>query len=345
MAECATQAGNSQQSLRGWITADSLSPENLFIQTKKAMAFYRNSNWKETITASQPVFRTDSIPLLLRMVGDAHLYTSNADSAIWFYAKAIEKNPSDHLAVSKLSDIYYAAKFYESVISLTDDYLNNINPNQLQIGLLNGMAKYSDGKFDEAIERLQKNVELGDSSYTTAYFLGMSNYGKQWYYEAVKWLKLAYERNDKDINIYYYYGTALGRANKQKQAVEILQEGMDMIDEVSAKLFDFEVSMAETYLLTNNPKAITYYQSAYKRRPDEHSLLYNIARAYDTMKDYKNAIVFYERLLKTAPADLDVASIAFGEDEKMTTKNFYYILSFRRIKELEEQLFMQSGKK
>ena len=347
MAECASQAGNAQQSLRRWITADSLSPENLFIQTKKAMAYYRNSNWKETIEASQPVFRSDSIPLLLRMVGDAHQNLYDPIWANYYYTKALEKNPSDHVALSRICEYFYAMEEegYDTVVVMTEKYLTEINPNQTTIGQLNGMANYSIGEFDKAIDRLTKNVELGDSSYTTVYFLGMSNYGKRWYYEAIKWLELAYHRNRNDVNIYYYYGTALGNGNKQKQAVKILQEGMDLIGEMSEKLFDFDISMAETYLKMNNRKAIDYYSSAYKRRPAQHQLLYSIARAYDTMKDQKNAITFYERFLKTAPADLDVTSIAFTEDEKMTMKNFYYINSFRRIKELQEQLFMQSGKK
>lgn len=345
-AECASQAGDTESALNYWIKADSLSPGNLFFQTRKAMAYYRNGNWQETIESAQTVFQSDSIPLLLRMTGDAFLYTSNADSAIWFYVKSIEKNPSDHLAVSKLGNVYHAAQFYEAAISITDKYLTEINPNQTTIGQLNGMANYSIGEFDKAIERLEANVELGDSSYTTTYFLGMSHYAKNWYYEAVKWLDMAYERNSKDVNIYYYYGTALARTKKRDKAVEVLQEGMAMIDKMSEMLPDFDKSMAEAYLQTNNHlKAIEYYLSAYKRQPDQHDLLYNIANAYDQAKDYKNALAAYERFLKTAPKDVDVAGLALAEGEKMDMKSFYYFVSFKRIKELQELLFMQSGKK
>lgn len=348
MAECASQAGNAQQSLRGWITADSLSPNNSFIQIKKAMAYYRNNNWSETIEASKPVFVTDSIPLLLRMVGDAYQNLKDPISANYHYTKAYEKNPSDHIALNRICEFFYAMEEigYDTVVVMTEKYLKEINPNQLTIGQMNGMANYSSGNFDKAIDRLKANVELGDSSYTTTYFLGMSNYGKSWYYEAVKWLELAYEQNlnNKDLNMFYYYGTALGKVKKVQKSVEVLQKGMDMIDKMSDKLFDFDVSMAETYLQSQNRKAIDYYLSAYKRKPDMHNLLYNVAHAYDTMKDYKNAVTAYERFLKTAPKDLDIEKAVSEENEKINFRNFYYINSYKRIKELQEQLFMQSGK-
>lgn len=212
---------------------------------------------------------------------------------------------------------------------------------------MNGMANYSSGNFDKAIERLKANVELSDSSYTTTYFLGMSNYAKSWYYEAVKWLDMAYNRirKNKDVNMYYYYGTALGRAKNPKKSLEVIQKGVDMIEEMSGKMYNFDISMAETYQQTKSPKAIEYYLSAYKRQPDMHNLLYSVAHAYDTMSDYKNAIVFYERFLKTAPKDLDVTGLATADAEKIEMKSLYYIVSFKRIKELQEKLFMQQGKK
>ena len=347
-AECASQAGNTEQSLKYWIKADSLSPGNLFFQTKKAMAYYRNGNWQETIESAQIVFETDSIPLLLRMTGDAFQNLSDPIWANYYYTKAYEKNPSDHLSLSRICEYFYAMEEdgYDTVLVMTEKYLNEINPNQKIIGQMNGMANYSTGQFDKAIERLKKNIELGDSSYTTTYFFGMSNYAKGWYYEAVKWLGKAYDLNRNDVNMFYYYGTALGRTKKRNEAVEILQQGMDKIDKMSEMLYDFDISMAEAYQNTNAyTKAIEYYSSAYKRQPDQHNLLYSIAHAYDSMNDYKNAIATYERYLKTAPKDIDVAGFALAEGEKMDVKNFYYIVSYKRIKELQEKLFMQSGKK
>ncbi len=53
-------------------------------------------------------------------------------------------------------------------------------------------------------------MTLGDSTYTTTYFLGMSFFAMKRYYEAIRWLALAYEQAPQpDVNLLYYYGTAL----------------------------------------------------------------------------------------------------------------------------------------
>src|SRR5690606_20273043 len=111
--------------LKYWIKTDSLSPENLFFQTKKAIAYYRNGNWQETIESTQTVFQSDSIPLLLRMTGDAF---QNIHEPIWanyFYTKAYEKNPSDHLSLSRICEYFYAMEEdgYDTVAVMTEKYL------------------------------------------------------------------------------------------------------------------------------------------------------------------------------------------------------------------------------
>ena len=229
---------------------------------------------------------------------------------------------------------------------MTEKYLDEINPNQKTIGLFNGMANYAVKNYEEAIDRLKKNVELGDTSFSTNYYLGMSFYRRELYDEATDWLAKAYEQKDSDINLLYYYGTSLSHTYDIEKGIAVLQEGIGKIEEIYALIFDFEHSSADAYQrLGNYPKAIEYYKSALKRKPEEYQLLYSIAYSYEMIKDYKNAIVFYEQLLKTAPADLNVENLALAKEERMTTKNFYYIISFRRIKELQEKLFMQSGKK
>lgn len=107
-AECASQAGATETALNYWIKADSLSPENLFFQTKKAIAYYRNGNWQETIESAQTVFQSDSIPLLLRMTGEAFLNLNDPIEAGYYYSKAYEKNPSDHLSLGRICEFYYA---------------------------------------------------------------------------------------------------------------------------------------------------------------------------------------------------------------------------------------------
>lgn len=346
-AECASQAGNSRRSLHYWTMADSLSPGNSHIQTQRAVACYKNGNWAETIAQAETVFRTDSVPLLLRMTADAYLYSNNADSAICYYYKAIDRNPSDHIAVGKLGNIYYAAKFYDATIDLTASYLDTIDSLQVTVGQLNGMAHYSAGNYPEAIDRLQKNVQAGDSSYTTHYFLGMSYYARKLYYDAVQWLEKAYAQNNGDINLLYYYGTALSRTYDRKKGIKVLTEGVEKIAELNEMLYDFDNSFAGAHLRSGDyAQAVSYYQSALRRRPEQRMLLYHIAHTYDRMKEYRSAVDYYERFLKTAPKEMDLNKPMDGNDaEDMTSTEMLYRVARSRIVKLREELFFQSSRK
>lgn len=337
LAECARQAGDSRLSLLSWIKADSLSPDNQYIQTQTAMAFFRNNNWNAAIEKAKTVFEKDSVSLLLRMVADAYLYTNQGDSAVWYYSRAISENPSDHLSVTKLGEIYMGAKFYDAAIDLTRRYLENINLHQLQVGQLNGMAHYSAGNYEDALQRLKENVALGDSSYTTCYYLGMTLYACKLYYESVSWLEKAYNQNDTDVNLLYYYGTALSRTYDRKKGIEVLSKGVELIEKMQEMLFDFDRSFAEAYMRSESYlKAIDYFRSAYRRNPEVHSLLYNIGYCYDLNKDAKNAINYYERFLKTIPKQES------GDIDKTTEMSLYETVGMR-LQKLKEDVFFNSN--
>ena len=342
LADSYYQTGDADKSLQYWSKALQLLPENIYLKTKKAIAHYRTSDWIGTIENCKDVFETDSVPLLMRMTGDANLQLMRVDTALFYYNKTIEKNPSDYIAVNKLANFYYAAQIYPEAIKTTGDYLKNINANQKNVGQLHGMALYSNGDYKYAIERLKLNTQLGDSTYSTSYFLGMSYYASKHYYESIPWLEKAYLINADDVNLLYYYGTALSRSYDRKRGIEILQEGVDMIEKQMEMMYDFDISFAIAHNTSgNHPKAIQYYKSAIKRQPDKTIILYNIARTYDMTKNYKEALDYYERFLKTKPKDLDINNPIGSDNENIRKSEFYYIMTSKRIPILKEELFME----
>ena len=82
LAESYYQGGDSDKSLVYWTKALQLSPENIYLKTKKAIAHYRLSDWMGTIESCKEVFETDSVPLLMRMTGDANLQLLRVDTAL-----------------------------------------------------------------------------------------------------------------------------------------------------------------------------------------------------------------------------------------------------------------------
>lgn len=342
LAECQLLAGNAEESLKYWTFANEASPQNLFLKIKKAMAHYRASDWRGTIVASDEVFAQDSVPTLLRMTGDAYLNMGNSVGTL-YYRAAIDKNPTDYLAVGKLCDFFYSQQMYDSVINLSDWYLREINPDQKSIGQLNGMANYSSGNYKASIERLKRNTELGDSTYTTTYFLGMAYYASKLYFDATRWLEIAYKQKSDDIRLLFYFGTALARTYDPKKGLEVLTAGEEKIAEFNEMLYDFDLSFAQAYSrIRDTGKSLERFKAALKKRPDNYSLLYNIAYTYDGLKDYKNALSYYEQFLKTKPKALKTDLDA---EEDKTTSAVYYRISAERVSKLKEELFFEREKK
>ncbi len=144
-AECAYQSGNADLSLAYWQKMNALSPDNLFLQTRLAVAYYRAGDWHGTIRATDEVFKQDSIPMLLRMAGDAHIYLNDGVGLV-YYMKAIERILPTIWHCEPVRFLLFI-QLYDTVVTLTDRYLSGINPDHKSIGQLNGMALYSSGEY------------------------------------------------------------------------------------------------------------------------------------------------------------------------------------------------------
>lgn len=335
LAETTYKAGDAETSLNYWTRACELAPDNLFLQTKKAVAHYRAEDWKGTLTACNNVLEQDTVPMLLRMMGDACLRLNNG-LGISYYQKAIEKNPADYRAVLNLCNFFYAVEAYDSVINRTNDYLKTINRDHKAIGQLNGMALYSAGKYSDAVIRLSNNTRLGDSTYTTCYFLGMSYFAGKIYFRATQWLEKAYQQDSTDLNLMYYYGTSLVNTYHKQRGIRILQRGIDKINKQQEKIPDFEFSLGIGYLrMQAYRKSIAYFKKVRASKPKNTSILYNIGFAYDALEDYPNAIKYYKQFLETETPASD------NEDTSGTVRTRMYKAVSERIDELHKEQFFK----
>lgn len=346
-AEAAYSSGNTNKSLYYWTRANELAPDNLYLQTNKALAHYRAEDWNGVVTSCEKVFETDTVPMLLRIMGDVCERLDN-DKAVFFYKKAIEKNPADYLSVRNLCDYYYVSEDFDSVQIISDAYLTKIDSTHKQIAQYNGMALYSLQNYEEAVKRLKKNMVLGDSTYTTAFFLGMSYFVQKHYYDAIEPFECAYGKTSKpEPMLLYYYGAALSKAYDKKLGIQVLKQGIEMIEKANESLYDFDISLAYAYASSNqHPECIQAYKSAYERRPQNTNLLYAIAREYDILKNFKMAKLYYERFLKTFPKDKKALTISDLKEQKsgVTIRDMYFINAKKRVEVIEEELFMKGEK-
>ncbi len=343
LAEAYDAAGNDNNALKNWITIQKLEPENPYFQLRLTQAYYKAGLWNETISSGNKVLSKDSISTIIRWIGDAYRNKNDIVNANYYYTKAIEKNPSDYRSLARLSDYFYSLgeQGYDTLYNVTNKYLTEIDSTQTTIGQFNGMALYGQGKFPEAIDRFAKNIALGDSSYTTLYYLGMSNFGYNHFYQAKKWLEKAYEINNKDMALGFYYASALIETKDNKKGLSIMSKILDRIEKIEDLKSKALKNMAVGYSQSGDLKnALSYYQKVYSIDKSDVTILYDIARMFDNAKDYNNALMYYQRLMKTRPEQKPNV-----DPSKKTMKDYLYENVSARIEVLKKEKFFKGESK
>lgn len=77
---------------------------------------------------------------------------------------------------------------------------------------------------DTAIQRFEQCLALGDSSFFTNKFLGLSHYQKEEFDYGAKYLAVAVDLDSSDVENYYYYASALSKALYKKKSIEAFEK-------------------------------------------------------------------------------------------------------------------------
>ena len=96
-------------------------------------------------------------------------------------------------------------------------------------------------EYGTAVKRYESLKELGDRSFLTLYYLGVSHYGDNWFYGAYDNLKEAYQKNPMDVNVLYYLAKASARTSWKKEGVEYMEEAFRIAvpsDSMMVRLYD-----------------------------------------------------------------------------------------------------------
>lgn len=339
-ALCASQNGAYATSIEYWNHAENLLPNNQYILRQKVFTYFKQKDYNNTIAEGKRILTVDSVPSIVRTMADVYLNMGATDTAITYYRRAIDLNPKDDKSVYRLAQIHLSTKSYLYAYQITHKYLTEQDSTNTNIGQINGITLYSMHKYEEATDRLLHNIALNDTSYSTCYYLGMSLYAQKKIFEASKWLGKAYSINPSDINLIYYYGSTLAQTYHHKECLEVLDEGIKIMNQMQEMRFDFMRTYAESYRrIGKYNDAVTYLKQAYDLQPSTDKLLYHIAYCYDMSEQYEHASTYYERFLKTAKKPMSY----YMDEKEDNTEEYLYRLAASRLDQLKEELFFKKG--
>ena len=286
------------------------------------------------------------------------------NDALDYYRKAISLNPKnkyarlqfinllcntknyadDYLAAAKLGNLNIVAGYPEYAIQATERYRERDSTN-LIVNQQNALAYCHAEQYPTAIKRYEKLCQQGDSSTQTLYYLGVSYYADEYYYEAHACFSKLQKEMEENPNLLYYLGRCCAKTSWKKEGIEHLEKAIELTipkDSTMIRLYKGLVDCCK--LAQDTPKQIQALRELYKYDKTNHKLLYDIAWNYSyQLKDNKSAERYLQAFLKTRKANARKEEPVSEKGELVLGLENYYNAAENWLKDLQKEKFFKEG--
>lgn len=338
-AECCKQSAKYQDALKYYQKAIDIHPDNKYVRIQYISLLCNLQQYEEAFGESSVLAETDSSAVILHLQAQSlEGRTGFLDAALGCYHVIQDKYPDDYLAAAKLGQIYNAMQFYEYAIEATEKY-READTTNVVVNRQNAQAYCLSGDYPMAIKRYEYLVGQRDSSFHTYYYLGVSYYATEKFYEAHDMLEIARKYDPENVNLLYYLGRACAKTSWKKQGIEYLETAIDLSLPKDSAMTRLYKGLRDCCRLGREPaKAIQAAKDQYKYDKANHKLLYDIAIDYLFMKDNKNATHYLEAFLKTRPKDTKETAIEINKKgEVEVNMEYYYRSAMETLKKLKQK--------
>lgn len=303
LADCLFQSGDYESASGTYFLLSSRAPDNILYKIRLMQAYFRLKAFPQSVQAGRDILQLDSIPAVMSYVGDAFRQMEQADSALWYYRKALALKPMNESVVAKAVNILITKADYDGAVAVMEPFLSE-DPDNTTIAPLKGLALYRKGDYEGAVQSFQRQEDIGNDSYPIHYYLGQSYWHTQVTYRAEKELVAAWQIDSSDVNLAYSIAAVKLEAYRsfEKEVKPWLDKAWDMIqpDPLLASRIQQQYGLAYYRRQDSWDKAIEHYKEAYRYNPKFISALFTIANCYEVKKDYKQALQWYEKYLEVA---------------------------------------------
>ena len=300
LAECHTSAGNSEEAYGWWVMLSTMQPDNLYFQIAQARLLYREKAYEECITVCRGITARDTIPDILAMTADAYRLAGKADSALVYYNEFLRIKPHHAKTISKKADILLAAKKYDEVLKMTGPFLE-AEPDNMTVLPIHGLALHLDKKYKPSLEVFEKQLSLGDSTYSVRYYLGLNHFMLDNILQAEREFEKAYQLDSSDVMLVYQLAETKSRRiyGSNDETERLYAKALKMLEPNPVMMHNIYGSRAMSFHKSEDFRtAIKYYELSYRYNPKNISALSSIGYCYERLKEYDDALKYYELYLK-----------------------------------------------
>ena len=348
LAECYRLTGRSDQAAICYGKAVSLQPENKFFRQQHIRTLLATENYEAARDASHAWLERDTVSATgYKFLGMAYegMGMNDPESiqlAFMAYNAAYRRDSLDAQTVALIAAIFNNNNQFTEAVDVTETYRRTDTLN-VDVNRQNAKAYCMLKEYKTSVNRYEALKAMGDRSFTTLYYLGVSQYADNWPYGARDNLLEAHKKNPMDVNVLYYLAKACARSSWKEEGIAYMNKAFDMVvptDSMMIRLYDGLLECYKFHTKADPYEKIEVMKEAYSYTK-RYTLFYQIAEIYDHQKDYVNAVHYYEKYMALVPKNKQVA--LDDEGNPLPNVNTMYQKARRRVEKIKVEDFFRNG--
>jgi len=347
LADCYRLVNRSDQAAICYEKSVAIRPENTFFRQQYIRTLLAIEDYKKARDASHAWLAEDTLSATgYKYLGMAYEGIAMSDpneltNAFLAYNVSYRLDSLDGQTVAHIAAIFNNNNQFADAVDVTETY-RLLDTLHVDVNRQNAKAYCMLKDYKMAVKRYEALKAMGDRSFTTLYYLGISHYGDNWVYGAQENLLEAHKKNPNDVNVLYYLAKASSRSSWKKEGVEYMEKAMELVvptDSMMVRLYD---GLAECYKSNGDlDEHIKALQQLYKLNKDYY-IFYQIAQVYEWRRDDANAIYFYEKFMKLVPEDKRLILDEDGKPIEGALTRYQH--AARQVEKMKSEDFFKNGK-
>jgi tetratricopeptide (TPR) repeat protein len=343
-AECCKRLGKLSQAAALYQRASELQPHNTYFRQQHIRVLLAASQYEAARDACHEWLQCDTLsPTGYKLLGQTYEAMQDYVRAFASYNKAYNRDATDPQVVASIAGLFNDNQQYPNAAYVSEVFRRQVDSTDVSVNRQYAKALFMQKQYRPAVLCYEDLLRQGDNSFTTLYYLGLSQYSNHEYAPSYATLLTAHQLNPNDVNVLYHLGRAASKSHRPDEAVDYIEEAIALStpsDSLMARLYG---GLADCYGIPSHwQERVEAFKMRYKYGRQE-TTLYAIASLYEQMNHPDEALAYFQKF--TAELDRSQAHIQNPDAAQRTKLHSLYEDAVLRIKRLKAEAFFREGKK
>ncbi|MCW3807295.1 tetratricopeptide repeat protein [Plebeiibacterium marinum] len=294
-----TNTSQYQEALDFTLKILKYQPQNNHYRIKSGLLYKKLDEHKKALQILKNIRWQDPHNLyIITQIADTYRDINAADSALVYYTKACEMNPTTSNLI-KGADILLKNKKNTEALHFLNTYYSKKQHCSKVLQRLYGKTQYVNDSIYDAYEIFNDLYKNGDSSQVTSKFLGLSCWKISHFTRGESVLENYIKKDTTDYLAYYVLGICCKRNNNFNKSIAYLNKSLELYTPDSKTMAMIHKGIAESFeWMMEYKQAIAHYKLISNYSPENIFGEYKIAMIYDyEIKNKEKALQCYNNLI------------------------------------------------